>query len=149
MKRFLNIKIIIVIIIGWMSIEGVVIDLFSVFVDPPVAKQEEIVCKEYEQLDFSQYAYVSTFVINKRALSRSIRASYKYTINEEQVEKYCIEELEKYDWILYKTRKAENNKKTIIFLKENTYCLLEFSEGKIFSVNIYYKGINKRINEVY
>lgn len=149
MKRFLNAKTMVLIIIGCMAIETFAIDLLSVFVDPSAAKQEAVVCKELEELDFSSYAKEVTSVVNKRILSRSIRASYKYIINKEQIEKYCIEEMERHDWMLYKTRKAGDNKKTIIFFKEKTYCLLEFNEGDIFSVNIYYKGINKRINEAY
>ena len=71
------------------------------------------------------------------------------TIDFEKMEMYCIEELKRNNWTLYKTRNEANNKKTIIFFKENAYCLLEISKDNIFSVNIYYKGLNKRINEVY
>lgn len=149
MKPILILRVIIIGIIAWMVIGGTIVDILSIFGDLSVTKQEELVCKEYEQLDFSPYANISTFTINKRFLSRSIRSSYKYAIDFEKMEMYCIEELKKNDWTLYKTRNEANNKKTIIFLKENAYCLLEISKDNIFSVSIYYKGLNKRINEVY
>lgn len=149
MKLISILKVIIIGIILWMAIKGTIIDIFGIFVDIPVTAQEALVCKEYEQLDFSQYANVSTFAINKRILSRSVRSNYNYVIEREKMELYCIEELKKKDWILYKTRKKANNKKTIIFLKENSYCLMEFSKENAFSVSVYYKGFNKRRNEVY
>lgn len=149
MKPISILRVIIIGIIFWLAIEGTIVDIFSIFVDIPGAKQEELVFKEYEQLDFSQYANLLTFAINKRLLSRSVRSNYNYVIDREKMEMYCIEELKKNDWILYKRRKEENNKKTIIFLKEKVYCLLGFSKENIFSISIYYKGFSKRINWVY
>lgn len=149
MKPISILRVIIIGIIFWLAIEGTIVDIFSIFVDIPGAKQEELVFKEYEQLDFSQYANLLTFDINKRPLLRSVRSNYNYVIDREKMEMYCIEELKKNDWILYKIRKEENNKRTIIFLKENVYCLLGFNKENIFSLSIYYKGLSKRINWVY
>lgn len=142
------IKIIIILTIAWMSLENIAFDLVSAITDIPVTQQEELLCQEYEQLDFSQYATLAGFGVNRRLLSRSIGSRYEYKIDQEKVEMYCVEELKKNNWDFYKVRKQGDDRKTIIFQKEKFYCLLNFDRKNQFTVNLYYKDMNRRIRGI-
>ncbi|MGL5256897.1 MAG: hypothetical protein ACRC76_07640 [Proteocatella sp.] len=142
------VKIIIILILGWVSIENLAFDLVSVITDISVTQQEELLCQEYEQMDFSQYATLIGFGVNRRLLSRSIGSRYAYKIDQEKVEMYCVKELKKSNWDFYKIRKQGDDRKTIIFQKEKFYCLLNFDRKNQFTVNLYYKDMDRRIRGI-
>lgn len=142
------IRVIIILVVTWMFIDNIAFNLMSVVVDIPVAKQEELLYQEYEQLDFSQYATLAGSGMNRRLLSRSIGSRYEYIIDQKKVEMYCVEQLKKNNWQFYKLRNQGGERKTIIFQKEEFYCLLSFEEEHQFTINLYYKDINRRIHGI-